>query len=223
MTGEDVKKRFEAVASSRVFANIVREFGLDNKKVLDIGCAFGEFLSFFGRGSVGLTCTKEEVEYGRRENLDIRLGNIEDSGLVLDEKFDVIWANNLFEHLYSPHQFLMRIKKFLKKEGFLILGVPVIPSFSFLSKVKPFDGAFAHAHINFFTKNTLVNVVKRAGWRVKDVRTFYFSTRLFDSLLHPVCPHFYVIAVPEKNFRYHEKRMKELSGYEKVKLDFASP
>jgi len=213
MKDKDVTKRFEAVASSRVLSNIVQNFHLNKKKVLDIGCSYGEFLIQFGPKSLGVTCAMEEAEYGKKENLSIVFGNIEDPRFVLKEKFDVIWANNLFEHLYSPHQFLINIRRLIKKDGFLILGVPTIPFFSSLTKIKLFNGAFASAHINFFTKHTLKATVERSGWHVKDIRAFYFKNRLFDKLLDSICPHFYVIAVPNMNFSYSKKRLKELAGY----------
>ena len=32
-------------------------------------------------------------------------------------------------------------------------------------------------------------------------------------LITPIYPHLYVIATPDPDFRYHEKRLKELAGY----------
>jgi len=123
----NIEKRFENVSKSKTFGNIVKTFDLDKKSVLDIGCSYGEFLVHFGPKSVGITIVKEEVEYGKSKDLDIRLGNIESSDFNLEKKFDVIFANNIFEHLYSPHNFLCEIKKYLRPEGILILGVPCIP------------------------------------------------------------------------------------------------
>ena len=97
MTIED---RERGVRDSRTFKNIRTIYGLSDKPVIDIGCGFGEYLRFFGKESVGVTTTREEVEYGKKNNLNIVFGNAE----KLDEfsflgTFDVIWANNLFEHI----------------------------------------------------------------------------------------------------------------------------
>jgi len=208
-----VEKRFENASKSKTFLNKVRLFGLDKKSVLDIGCCNGENLVHFGLGSTGLTINPEEVAVGTAHGLDIRLGNIEATDFSLDQTYDVIFANNLFEHLYSPHAFLIKIKQFLKPGGILILGVPCIPKIVSLLHITKFRGSLADAHINFFTRDTLIKTVERAGWKPKETRGFHFANSFVDHLLDPIYPHFYVVASPDPDFKYSDKRLKELAGY----------
>ena len=214
---ESIEQRFTNSAKSKTFRNIVNRFDLSRKAVLDIGCSYGELLAHFGKGSVGITISKDEAEYGKAKGLDVRYGNIESDTFILNEKFDVIYANNLFEHLLSPHQFLVRIKKYLKPGGILILGVPCIPKIVLLLHLKKFRGSLALAHINFFSKETLVRTVEKAGWKPATVRGFHFLNSITDRLLNPIYPHFYVVAEPDPNFQYSEKRLRELAGYERPK------
>ena len=208
-----IETRFKNVSKSATFKNIVGLFDLRKKKVLDLGCSYGEFLAHFSPGSVGVTLAEEEVAYGKKKGLDIRPGNIEEGELPVNETFDVVFANNLFEHLYSPHGFLFRVKRLLRPDGVLILGVPCIPKIASLSRLRKFRGALASAHINFFTRETLTRTVERAGWNILAVRGFHFRMALIDRFLNPIYPHFYVIAVPDPSFVYPEKRQKELAGY----------
>lgn len=212
---DNIEVRFQNVKKSKTFNNIVESFGLNKKSVFDIGCGYGEFLINFGPGSEGLTIIPEEVEYGRSKGLDIKEGNIESDNLNINivKEFDVIFANNIFEHLYSPHKFLIKIKKFLKPDGILILGVPCIPKVSFLMRFQKFKGSLAVSHINFFTKNTLELTVLRAGWKIKTIRSFHFKNEILDKMLDIISPHFYVVAEINPNFKYHKKREKELMGY----------
>jgi len=210
---ESIEQRFTNSAKSKTFRNIVNRFDLSRKAVLDIGCSYGELLAHFGKGSVGITISKDEAEYGKAKGLDVRYGNIESDTFILNEKFDVIYANNLFEHLLSPHQFLVRIKKYLKPGGILILGVPCIPKMVSLLRFKKFRGSLALAHINFFTRETLIRTVEKAGWKPTAVRGFHFLNMLVDLFLNPIYPHFYMVAFPDPNFQYSEKRLKELAGY----------
>jgi len=191
-----IENRFRKAAMSKTFSNIVRIFCLDRKAVLDIGCGFGESLIHFGPGSVGITLVKAEIEYGQAKGLDIRYGDIEDEGFVLREKFEVIFANNLFEHLHSPHEFLLKIKTYLKPGGILILGVPCIPKIVLLLRFNKFRGSLAVSHINFFTRDTLVRTVRRGGWHPLTTRGFHFANKSIDHLLDPIYPHFYVAAAP---------------------------
>lgn len=208
-----IERRFENVSRSKTFRNIVTTHALNTKSVLDIGCSHGEFLAHFGKGSVGVTIIEDEVTYGREKGLDIRLGNIEDESFSLPETFDVVFANNIFEHLYAPHTFLREVGTYLKPGGILILGVPCIPKIVWLSRFRKFRGAFARAHINFFTRETLLHTMRHGGWQVQEIRGFRLRHPWLDWLLNPIYPHFYAVAVPDPAFSYGAKRMKELAGY----------
>jgi SAM-dependent methyltransferase len=210
-----IETRFKNQAKSKTFKNIISKFNLKNKSVLDIGCSYGEFLVHFGEGSLGLSISEEEVAYGKKKGLNIVYGNIEYDEVEIPGKYDVIFANNILEHLYSPHDFLIKIKRYLKEDGFLILGVPCAPTLKPLIYLDKFKGSLAVAHINFFTKYTLEKTVERAGWKVIEVGGFHFFNTSVDKLLNPIYPHFYVVARPLSEFKYHEKRIKELKGYTK--------
>jgi 2-polyprenyl-3-methyl-5-hydroxy-6-metoxy-1,4-benzoquinol methylase len=55
-------------------------------------------------------------------------GNVETlDELKIEERFEGIWSNNLFEHLLSPHAFLIRLKTMVRPDTRLVLGVPVLP------------------------------------------------------------------------------------------------
>lgn len=209
-TFEAADKRFEPVNQSRTFNKILDILKLRNKKVLDLGCGFGEYLVKFGPDSVGVTTTLEEVEYGKARNIRIVRGNVElIEQLPLQEQFEGIWANNLFEHLLAPHAFLMKLKTLAKEDTMLILGVPVVPRIASLMQLVKFRGALASAHTNFFTRETLKLTVERAGWKVKDIRPFTFSNSILDRLFSFFAPHLYVVAYNDQSFTYSEKKLKE--------------
>lgn len=212
-TNEEWNKFLEVVKRSRVFNNIVERYALNTKSVLDIGCSEGHHLALFGEGSVGITIIDEHIEIGRAQGLTILSKNVEDPEFAMDKTFDVIWANNLFEHLNSPHPFLMRMRECLAEDGILILGVPLIPYMSFLTRFRKFRGAFAHSHVNFFSRRTLIETVRAGGWIVEEAQLFYFKNTFLNLFLNPIAPHMYVIARPNKEFSYGEKRRKSLRGY----------
>jgi len=218
LINNNVERRFDKVSSSKVFRRILKSFNLDKKKVLDIGCGYGEHLSFFGKDSLGLTTIQEGVDYGKSHNLNILKGNVEEIKVLQNlGYFDYIWANNIFEHLLSPHAFLVKLKTISSKKTMIILGVPVIPKISLLLKLKKFRGSLASSHINFFTKETLKHTVQSAGWEVLSLRSFIFSNLLLDMCISFLSPHLYVIAVNQTDFRYSEKKEKEWEGEELYK------
>ncbi|HEV7449296.1 MAG TPA: class I SAM-dependent methyltransferase [Candidatus Paceibacterota bacterium] len=204
---------FEKVKHSRTFGNLIRRFSLDTKAVLDVGSSEGHYLANFGPGSVGVTIIPAHVEEAAKRGLHVELKNVEDPAFDMGQKFDVAWANNFFEHMNAPHLFLAKMREQLKDDGTLILGVPVIPHVPFLTKLRKFRGAYAVSHVNYFTRKTLVETVRSAGWDVKEARLFYFANPFLDSFLNIVAPHIYVIAKPKKDFAYAPKRQLSLDGY----------
>lgn len=209
-TTENISKRFDNVSKSKTFNQILDVLGLRNKKVLDLGCGYGEYLVKFGEGSLGVTTTLDEIEYGKSKNLKIIQGNVElIDNIDLKESFEAIWANNLFEHLLSPHAFLIKLKTVSHQNTLLILGVPVIPRIVCLMKINKFRGALAVAHVNFFTRESLLLTVERAGWKVSDIRPFIFENRFLDKIFSFFAPHLYVVAYNDANFKYQDKKLKE--------------
>ncbi len=203
-------EQFKNVALSKTFKRILRTFSLRNKAVLDLGCGSGQHLIHFGEGSIGVTSAKNEVGYGKEHGLQMIFGNVEQiDKLPLQNQFDYIWANNLFEHLLSPHAFLMKLKNISNENTQIILGVPMIPRHASLLKVSKFRGALASNHINFFTKKSLKLTVERAGWFVKEIRPFIFKNTFLDFLVSPWSPHLYCVASNNVNFKYSDKKVHE--------------
>ncbi len=201
---------FKKIDGSTTFRNICDTFGLREKKVLDIGSGFGHYLRHFGRGSIGVTTSLLEVDFGKKNNLDIVFGNAE----FLEEKnfdatFDAFWANNLFEHLLSPHAFLMNLKKLAKDDAVVILGVPVVPIFPWLLNLKWWRGPLASNHVNFFNNTTLRLTTQYAGWDLLAVRPFIFKNKFLDILIRPFAPHIYVVAKNKVDFKYPLKKIHE--------------
>lgn len=205
---------FEKVKKSRIFNNLIDLYQLDKKSVLDVGCSEGHHLACFGPGSVGVTIIDEHIEIGRKLGLEIVSKNVESPDFYMDKKFDVVWANNFFEHMNAPHPFLRKMAGCLKDDGILILGVPVFPWFTFLTRFKKFNGVYAVSHVNFFYRKTLIETVRYAGYDVQRASLFYTKSSLFDWFFNLIAPHMYVVATPKKDFKYAEKRLKSLRGYE---------
>lgn len=212
---KQIEARFRAAGSSKTFNNIVRGLSLDKKAVLDIGCSYGEHLSHFGSGSSGISINPVEVTYGREHGLDIIQGNAEEE-LSLTKKYDAIYCNNLLEHLYSPHQFLYRMRDALAEGGLAVFGVPVLPFPNTLTRLRKFRGALAAEHINFFVADTLALTIGRAGWRVETIRGFRIPSKNIDRLFTWFYPHLYVVARIDSSFGYSEKRLVELAGYRNI-------
>lgn len=107
---------------------VCRKIGLQkNQRILDIGCGWGSFLKFaaerYEAQVVGLTISKEQAEFARKEcaglPVEVRLQDYR----KLNEKFDHIVSLGMFEHVGPKnHKTYMQVAaNCLKDDGLFLL------------------------------------------------------------------------------------------------------
>ena len=180
----------------------LKKYNLNNKKVLDIGSAWGEFLIHFGSGSKG-------IEVG----LDVDEYNFEDEWREEGESFDAIWCSNVLEHVVAPHRLLRRFHEALKPNGLVFIRVPTIPSNWIYLKLNRlllgFLGYEAVQHINAFTRRTIEFTIERAGFKIIESNIFFPQNQIINKILNPFLKDaisFITIVAEKTPFKYHEKR-----------------
>jgi SAM-dependent methyltransferase/Zn ribbon nucleic-acid-binding protein len=114
--------RIEAIADM-----LVKVDAPAGARMLDVGCGYGfgidiaQFL--FGWKGTGLD-PSITAQRGRDElGLDIRLGTM-DECIARDERFDVVFASEVVEHLSDPCSFLTSVRRCLSNRGVLLLTTP---------------------------------------------------------------------------------------------------
>lgn len=108
---------------------------IPNALVLDVGCVghsldnrnvlrrwVHEFLCEHAAHVVGIDLLANEISQLRQEGYDVRCADAE--SFELTERFDVIVAGELIEHLSNPGLFLRQCNKHLVDRGLLILTTP---------------------------------------------------------------------------------------------------
>ena len=83
----------------------------ENKKLLDIGCGSGDFLSSISKyihNCMGI----EGYEYHCKKYNNIKICNIFNNGLE-DHSFNIITALDVMEHIEDENKFLNEIKRLL--------------------------------------------------------------------------------------------------------------
>ncbi len=97
-------------------------------KLLDVGCGIGDMLNF-RPNSVGADVNQYNVNYCLARGLCVSL--IKDGLLdYCSEEFDSVLLDNVLEHIQDPKKLIGQIKKVLKKNGKLIVGVPGFKGFN---------------------------------------------------------------------------------------------
>jgi 2-polyprenyl-3-methyl-5-hydroxy-6-metoxy-1,4-benzoquinol methylase len=162
-------------------ALIIELLGLD-KQVLDVGCATGNLAEVLaGRGCrvTGIDIDPEAAQQAEKHCERVIVGDVEslDLGAELDEAdFDVIVFGDVLEHLKDPLQTLRRFKPFLQTEGYVIASIPNIAHGSV--RLALMQGRFRYrslgllddTHLRFFTRETVEQLFKDAGFLIADLR-----------------------------------------------------
>lgn len=92
---------------------------INDIKILDVGSNTGEFLDYAKHDNVktyGLELCEESCQILKSKgHIPFR------SGKEINEKFDLITAFDVFEHIYEPNSFLEFMHSILNKDGHLII------------------------------------------------------------------------------------------------------
>jgi len=135
----------------------LRDFGV--KRLLDFGCGFGHFLEMcrlFGLDAVGV-----DRSNARRSGANISIFP------ELDEvpgSFDAITMFEVLEHLDDPLQTLLVLRERLTPGGVMIVEVPDATGVDTISDRPSYYTIHPLEHINAFTPQTLVGMLRRAGF-----------------------------------------------------------
>ncbi len=141
-------------------------------RLLDVGCATGEFLS-------AMRLQEDWELYGVEPNArvasiashntgaNVFIGTLEQAQFAKDY-FDVVTMWDVLEHVYNPQKTLDEIFRILKPDGLLIIRVPNGSSFQAKIFGKFWAGLDAPRHLYVFSLKTLSTMLSRSGFEIVD-------------------------------------------------------
>jgi len=134
-------------------------------KLLDIGCGHGLFLyaaQDLGYDALGVDIDTEVIKFGVKLGIDIEEISI-DSLETLQEKFDIITAWQVLEHLRMPGSCVRSVSKLLNSGGVFAGSVPNIGGFFAKLCGKKWYMMIPPVHLNYFTELSMKNILITAG------------------------------------------------------------
>ncbi len=163
--------RDESIADGLVtgYQEIVSNFVLREKKILDIGCASGSLLYSLKKHApgelVGIDVSDYPISFGReRYNLDLRCTSLENARLPIAH-FDLIMLIDVLEHVENLHGFLREMRRLLASGGSIFILTPNFASYEFAGKRwHCLHQDFEHLH--YFSPESLRKISARAGFRL---------------------------------------------------------
>ena len=184
------------------FGNFVQRFSLKGKKVIEIGCGQGEYLSIMQQSGVdayGLEHSAEFVAQCVRNGLKVSRGFIENSDYKLnDAPFGAFFILNFLEHLPDPNSTLRGIYNNLEDGA---VGLVEVPNFDMVLRKNLFS-EFIGDHLFYFTKETLSIALRLNGFEIiecNEVRHDYIISVIVEKREKLDISHFYKHQAELKN------------------------
>lgn len=147
------------------FQDYVDKYNLTGKKLIEIGCGKGEFLSLMNETGVegyGIEHCAEYVSACTDAGLRVQQGYMESSALLEGAPFDGFFIMNFLEHAPDPNDFLKTIHGNLKEGAIGLIEVPntdlIIDNLMF--------SEFIADHLLYFTRDTLRLLLEKNGFEV---------------------------------------------------------
>jgi 2-polyprenyl-3-methyl-5-hydroxy-6-metoxy-1,4-benzoquinol methylase len=181
---------FDVENENNSHAAMLRMVGF-NKRVLEAGCASGhvsEKLSAQGCTVVGIEIDGSVVGPAKQWLERVIVANFDDVSLWQElegDLFDAILFGDVLEHLKDPLATLRQSLRFLKPSGIVVISVPNIAhadvKIALINGQFPYsdDGLLDRTHITFFTKESLLKLVKDAG--LVEVEIFRVTLPVFHT------------------------------------------
>ncbi len=123
------------------------------EKVLDVGCGTGIYALTFTKMGLEVTCldmSKRMLDIAKKKSkdMDVILGNVREIPFK-DNTFDLIVGVTLIEFLDEPEKAVKEMRRVLKQNGRLILGV--LNKFSLFALYERIGGNETYADARFYS------------------------------------------------------------------------
>ncbi len=152
------------------FGEFIERYQLKGKRLLEVGCGRGEYLSVFkdcGIRTYGIEASEESVKFCNNIDLDVQENFIEDSAqTIAGAPFDAFAVLNFMEHWPDPNATLSGIANNLVSDG---IGLVEVPNFDMILKKNLFT-EFISDHIFYFTSESLETTLRLNGFEVLEIR-----------------------------------------------------
>ena len=157
---------------------------LKEKKILDIGCATGEFIENLYQTNLcyGTDYSEYAINTCKKKFPTIKenffQADINTEKLPVSEAFDVITLFDVIEHLTNFNALEEIVRNNLKENGLLVITTPNANSLTRFLQMKSFTGEVDPTHRMLFTSYTLDFFLKRMSLKKIENFTpyvFYFK------------------------------------------------
>ncbi len=146
-------------------------------KILDIGCASGNFLSIFkenGWETVGVEPNEEIREYAKNK-FGLNVYPEDYLKQMPENEFDVITMWHVLEHVFDLDARMRDLKRLLKKDGILIIAVPNADCLDAQIYDKYWAAYDVPRHLYHFTQKSIETLLANYDFKIKEIKPMIFD------------------------------------------------
>lgn len=224
--GKILSNKTEVKFNQNKFNNLIKDIKKIKNikyKVLDIGCANGQFLDTCktnGWDTYGLELNDSERKEALKKGHIVYNRKI-DSNFIKKESFDLITLLEVLEHVHNPSKVIKSIWKALKFNGLLVIIVPNADSLASNIMQSRCNMYLGMSHITMFDPNTLKNFMSKHFFKQIYCSTITSELSVINNYLNMQDPYLGNSKVKNSLLKkWNDKNiLKKMKGY-KIKAIF---
>lgn len=161
---------------------------ITNKDVLDVGCVEHDlsranstrpwnhwFIYKLAKSSLGIDIEEKSLQLMKKAGFNVR--TLDAEKMNFSNKFDVVFAGELIEHLPNPGIFLKKCNKALRKRGKIIITTPNTYSVNRIVRVIQFmtnEPPVNIDHTLYLSPRTMTTLAEKCGIKVSKIEYAHY-------------------------------------------------
>jgi 2-polyprenyl-3-methyl-5-hydroxy-6-metoxy-1,4-benzoquinol methylase len=145
--------------------------GFSNPKtMLDIGCNIGNALEVaedLGIEAEGVDVNKSAIDIAKKKGLNAKVKDFN----KIDKQYDLIFMNDLIEHLEDPLHSLNKINELCKKKGYIYITTPKVNSLVCKMMKEKWIHMKPQQHLYLFPQEVIIKMLNQKGFSIINLRT----------------------------------------------------
>ena len=170
---------------------------INANRVVDVGCGLGVIAKEFHIRAnpnyyLGIEIVPKNAEIVKQYCSECIVGNIEEFNNETWSQlsnYDLWVFGDVLEHLYDPWSVLKKVRSILPEDGQIACCIPNAQHWSMQARLSIGDWRYAdtglldRTHIRFFTRQTIVELMRDAGFEITEIIPRYLHQPNADKFL----------------------------------------
>jgi 2-polyprenyl-3-methyl-5-hydroxy-6-metoxy-1,4-benzoquinol methylase/ribosomal protein S27E len=154
--------------------NMVSRVDADFNSVLELGASIGTFLQLLAERKPearikGIDFNDSSIEEAQKRGVEVENISIEEYAGKKSEKFDLILAFEVVEHIYEPEITVNAVYNLLEDDGCFYFTLPNFHGYDFLEIGDVYRNFAGPGHLNYFNPDSIKVFMKKVGFKSVEV------------------------------------------------------